>query len=258
MLSVRQLALRSLLRPVATSSTTSKAKHTLPDLTYDYNALEPVISAEIMQLHHSKHHQTYVNMYNVAEEKLADALSKGIHAERHVEAESKTKTPESTSNQHLKSTNAFLGGCDASSIIGLQGALKFHGGGHINHSIFWQNLCPVSQSGEPSADLMAAIIKDFGSLENLQTQLSASTVAVQGSGWGWLGFNKAEKKLQVATCANQDPLEATTGLVPLFGIDVWEHAYYLQYKNVRPDYVKAVWQIANWADISDRFVKASG
>merc|ERR1712008_431777 len=163
MLSVRQLALRSLLRPVATSSTTSKAKHTLPDLTYDYNALEPVISAEIMQLHHSKHHQTYVNMYNVAEEKLADAVSKG----------------------------------DASSIIGLQGALKFHGGGHINHSIFWQNLCPVSQSGEPSADLMAAIIKDFGSLENLQTKLSASTVAVQGSGWGWLGFNKAEKKLQV-------------------------------------------------------------
>merc|ERR1712008_404459 len=148
MLSVRQLALRSLLRPVATSSTTYKAKHTLPDLTYDYNALEPVISAEIMQLHHSKHHQTYVNMYNVAEEKLADAVSKG----------------------------------DASSIIGLQGALKFHGGGHINHSIFWQNLCPVSQSGEPSADLMAAIIKDFGSLENLQTQLSASTVAV-GAGW---------------------------------------------------------------------------
>ena len=94
-------------------------------------------------------------------------------------------------------------------------------------------------------------------MENLQTQLSASTVAVQGSGWGWLGFNKAEKKLQVATCANQDPLEATTGLVPLFGIDVWEHAYYLQYKNVRPDYVKAIWQVANWADISGRFANAS-
>ena len=157
--------------------------------------------------------------------------------------------------EFIKPYFVFLG--DASSIIGLQGALKFHGGGHINHSIFWQNLCPISQSGEPSADLMAAIIKDFGSLENLQTQLSASTVAVQGSGWGWLGFNKAEKKLQVATCANQDPLEATTGLVPLFGIDVWEHAYYLQYKNVRPDYVKAIWQVANWADISGRFANAS-
>merc|ERR1712087_400243 len=222
MLSVRQLALRSLLRPVATSSTTSKAKHTLPDLTYDYNALEPVISAEIMQLHHSKHHQTYVNMYNVAEEKLADAVSKG----------------------------------DASSIIGLQGALKFNGGGHINHSIFWQNLCPTSDSGEPSPALMTAIERDFGSLDSLKEKLSASTVAVQGSGWGWLGFNKAANKLQIAACASQDPLEATTGLVPLFGIDVWEHAYYLQYKNVRPDYVKAIWQVANWKDVAARLQAA--
>ena len=142
-------------------------------------------------------------------------------------------------------------------MIGLQGALKFNGGGHINHSIFWQNLCPANQSGEPSSDLMAAINRDFGSLDTLKEKLSASTVAVQGSGWGWLGFNKTAKKLQIATCANQDPLEATTGLVPLFGIDVWEHAYYLQYKNVRPDYVKAIWQIANWNDISDRFAKAS-
>jgi Fe-Mn family superoxide dismutase len=90
-------------------------------------------------------------------------------------------------------------------------------------------------------------------LESMQDKLSGSTVAVQGSGWGWLGYNKTANKLQIATCANQDPLEATTGLIPLFGIDVWEHAYYLQYRNVRPDYVKAIWQIANWADISKRF-----
>ncbi|MCL4134458.1 UNVERIFIED_CONTAM: hypothetical protein GTU68_012032, partial [Idotea baltica] len=158
-----------------------------------------------MQLHHSKHHQTYVNNLNVAEEKLAEASAKG----------------------------------DVKTMINLAPAIKFNGGGHINHSIFWQNLS--SQGGEPSSDsagdLMNCIKRDFGSLENLQTQLSASTVAVQGSGWGWLGFNKAKKCLQIATCANQDPLEATTGLVPLFGIDVWEHAYYLQYKNVRPDYV---------------------
>jgi len=81
-------------------------------------------------------------------------------------------------------------------------------------------------------------------------------VGVQGSGWGWLGYNKQSHRLQLATCANQDPLEATTGLVPLFGIDVWEHAYYLQYKNVRPDYVKAIWSVANWKDIADRFAKA--
>ena len=104
---------------------------------------------------------------------------------------------------------------------------------------------------------MDAIKRDFGSLEAMQEKLSASTVAVQGSGWGWLGFNKAANKLQIATCANQDPLEATTGLVPLFGIDVWEHAYYLQYKNVRPDYVKAIHRITNWKDVSARFEAAS-
>ncbi|RXG70665.1 Superoxide dismutase [Mn] 1, mitochondrial [Armadillidium vulgare] len=199
----------------------TQLKHTLPDLPYDYNALEPVISAEIMQLHHSKHHQTYVNNFNVAEEKLAEATAKG----------------------------------DVSTIINLAPALKFNGGGHVNHSIFWQNLSP--NGGEPSSDLLNAINQEFGGLENLKTQLSTATVAVQGSGWGWLGYNKAQKRLQIATCANQDPLQATTGLIPLFGIDVWEHAYYLQYKNVRPDYVKAIWKVANWKDISQRFSDAS-
>merc|ERR1712002_900083 len=111
--------------------------HTLPDLPYDYNALEPVISAEIMQLHHSKHHQTYVNNLNVAEEKLAEAQAKG----------------------------------DVSTIIGLAPALKFNGGGHINHSIFWQNLSPHG-GGEPAGDLLDAIRKDFGSFESLKSQLS--------------------------------------------------------------------------------------
>uniref|UniRef100_O96347 Superoxide dismutase [Mn], mitochondrial n=1 Tax=Charybdis feriata TaxID=65693 RepID=SODM_CHAFE len=173
-----------------------RQKHTLPDLPYDYGALEPTISAEIMQLHHSKHHQTYVNNLNVAEEKLAEAKEKG----------------------------------DVSTIISLAPALRFNGGGHINHSIFWQNLS--ADGGEPEGELLAAINRDFGSVENMKNQLSAQTVAVQGSGWGWLGYI-AEGALQIATCPNQDPLEATTGLVPLFGIDVWEHAYYLQYKNVR-------------------------
>jgi len=195
--------------------------HTLPDLPYDYNGLEPVISAEIMQLHHSKHHATYVNNLNVAEEKLADAVAKN----------------------------------DVSTVIGLHGALKFNGGGHLNHSIFWQNLCPGG-SGDPSGPLADAINRDFGSFAAMKEKLSASTVAVQGSGWGWLGYNKASGKLQIATCANQDPLEATTGLVPLFGIDVWEHAYYLQYKNVRPDYVKAIYEVANWNDVGARLEAA--
>jgi Fe-Mn family superoxide dismutase len=199
------------------------AKHTLPDLGYDFNALEPYVSADIMKLHYEKHHATYVNNLNVASEKLAEANAKG----------------------------------DVAAAIALGPAIRFNGGGHINHSIFWKNLTSHAKSGEASGALKSAIERDFGSLEQLQTRMSAQSVAVQGSGWGWLGFNKQSKKLEIATCPNQDPLEATTGLVPLFGIDVWEHAYYLQYKNVRPDYVKAIWNIANWHDISERFAAAN-
>ncbi|XP_052751118.1 superoxide dismutase [Mn], mitochondrial [Galleria mellonella] len=198
----------------------SRQKHTLPQLPYEYNALEPVISREIMSLHHSKHHATYVNNLNAAEEKLAQAQAKG----------------------------------DIQTVISLAPALKFNGGGHINHTIFWQNLS--ANGGQPSGALLKAIEQDFGSLENMKNQLAASSVAVQGSGWGWLGYNKQLKKLQIATCQNQDPLQATTGLIPLFGIDVWEHAYYLQYKNVRADYVKAIFDVANWQDISSRYENA--
>eukprot|EP00096_Caligus_rogercresseyi_P005838 TRINITY_DN21879_c0_g1_i1.p1 TRINITY_DN21879_c0_g1~~TRINITY_DN21879_c0_g1_i1.p1 ORF type:complete len:223 (+),score=62.06 TRINITY_DN21879_c0_g1_i1:77-745(+) len=203
----------------------SRSKHTLPDLPYSYGALEPVISGAIMELHHSKHHQTYVNNLNAAEEKLSEAIAKN----------------------------------DISTVISLQGALKFNGGGHLNHSIFWTNLCPSdsSSSKEPSGQLLELINRDFGSLGAMKEKLSGSTVAIQGSGWGWLGYCKAEKKLKIATCANQDPLQATTGLVPLFGIDVWEHAYYLQYKNVRPDYVKAIFNIANWDNVAERLAAAS-
>nr|QBO95450.1 superoxide dismutase [Plutella xylostella] len=198
----------------------ARQKHTLPTLPYEYNALEPVISREIMSLHHSKHHATYVNNLNAAEEKLATAQAKG----------------------------------DISTIINLAPALKFNGGGHINHTIFWQNLSP--NGGKPTDALTKAIEQNFGSWENMKNQLAAASVGVQGSGWGWLGYNKQSKKLQIATCLNQDPLQATTGLIPLFGIDVWEHAYYLQYKNVRADYVKAIFDVANWQDVSARFEQA--
>jgi len=215
------VATRLVRQPAVVSSglTLLRHKHALPDLGYDFGALEPIISADIMKIHYEKHHTTYVNNLNAATEKLNEALAKG----------------------------------DVGAAVALGPAIKFNGGGHINHSIFWRNLTVKSQSGEPTGDLKAAIDRDFGSLENLKTQMSAASVAVQGSGWGWLGFNKQAQRLQIATCANQDPLEPTTGLVPLFGIDVWEHAYYLQYKNVRPDYVKAIWSVANWKDIGERF-----
>ena len=200
------------------ASVHKRFKVTLPDLPYDYGALEPVISAEIMELHYSKHHQTVVDEFNIAEEKLADAIEKG----------------------------------HTSAIIGLQGALRFNGGGSINHSLLWQHLCPEKDSGQPEGALLEAINRDFGSIQSMQETLSSATVAIQGSGWGWLGYNKEEKRLEIATCPNQDPLEATTGLIPLFGIDVWEHAYYLQYKNVRPDYVKSIYRVANWKEISAR------
>lgn len=200
----------------------TRAKHTVPDLAYDYGDLEPYISADILKVHHGKHHVAYVNNLNIAEEKFAEAQAKG----------------------------------DTVGAIAAASLLRFNGGGHVNHSIFWQNLAPKNKVGEPSADLKQAIERDFGSLEKMQNQLSAASVAVQGSGWGWLGYNRQTSKLQLATTFNQDLLEPTHGLVPLFTIDVWEHAYYLQYKNMRPDFVKNIWNIANWNDISERFAKA--
>jgi len=192
----------------------------LPDLSYDFGDLEPVISGEIMQLHYSKHHNAYVNNLNDALKKYAEAESKG----------------------------------DVATMIALGQAIRFNGGGHVNHSIFWTNLAPVSRGGgSPSGELEAALKKDFHSVENFIEKMSALTVAIQGSGWGWLGCNKETKKLSIVTCANQDPL-STQGLVPLLGIDVWEHAYYLQYKNVRADYVKNIWKIVSWKNVEERFL----
>jgi len=207
----------------AFSTTTSTQAYTLPDLPYDYSALEPVISADIMKVHHQKHHQTYVNNLNQALEKL--------HA-----AEAKR---------------------DVGEMIALQSAIKFNGGGHVNHSIFWTNLAPKNNQGgvAPGGELAQAIKNEFGSLEDFIKKFSDQTVAIQGSGWGWLGYNKAGSKLQIATQANQDPL-STSGLIPLLGVDVWEHAYYLQYKNARADYVKAIWQIVNWKNVEERFAAA--
>ena len=184
---------RSTFRGVRKFST---GKFVLPDLTYDYGELEPFISAEIMKIHHTKHHVAYVTNLNIASEKLGDAVAKN----------------------------------DVSQIVSLQQNIKFNGGGHLNHSIFWKNLAPKGKGGGelPAGDLKSMIEGQYGSIDGLQNLMSTSSVAVQGSGWGWLGYDKASKKLMVTTTANQDPLEATTGLVPLLGIDVWEHAYYLQ------------------------------
>ncbi|XP_074578426.1 superoxide dismutase [Mn], mitochondrial-like [Curcuma longa] len=198
----------------------------LPDLAYDYGALEPVISGEIMRLHHQKHHQSYVTNYNNALEQLDAAIAKG----------------------------------DASAVVRLQSAIKFNGGGHINHTIFWQNLKPVNEGGgeSPHSSLGWAIDADFGSLEALMQKINAEGAALQGSGWVWLALDETSKKLSVETTANQDPL-VTKGatLIPLLGIDVWEHAYYLQYQNVRPEYLKNIWKVMNWKYASQVYEKAT-
>lgn len=210
-----------------------------------------------MKLHHQKHHATYVTNLNVAEEKYNDAQAKS-----------------SNSLFCLIIHHSFLFFIDdLNTMIHLQPALRFNGGGHINHAIFWQVLCPKQGGNQPEGALAEQIKKDFGSFDKLVTQLSNASVGVQGSGWGWLGFNKQDQRLQIATCSNQDPLQATTGkkskekkkqiisdfslgLVPIFGIDVWEHAYYLQYKNVRADYVKGIFQVANWKKADELLQKA--
>ncbi|KAI9025218.1 Manganese/iron superoxide dismutase [Phycomyces nitens] len=205
------------LRPL----TAIRTKVTLPELPYAYEALEPYVSGEIMKIHHSKHHQAYVNGFNAAEEKLEGAFRAN----------------------------------DLTQQLALQNALKFNGGGHINHSLFWKNLAPQSEGGgqAPKGSLLSAIEKEFGTFDNFVGQFNTAAAGVQGSGWAWLGYNKAAKRLEIATTPNQDPLLALT---PILGIDVWEHAYYLQYKNVRPDYLKAIWQVVNWKTVAERFAKA--
>ncbi|KAJ3565339.1 hypothetical protein NP233_g7693 [Leucocoprinus birnbaumii] len=195
--------------------------HSLPPLPYAYNALEPYISEEIMTLHHTKHHQTYVNALNAAEAAYA-----------------KASTPKER--------------------IALQAALKFNGGGHINHSLFWTNLAPAQEKGGnggvlSNGSLKDAIDRDFGGLENLKKQFNAATLGIQGSGWGWLGVNVATGRLEIATTANQDPLLT---LAPLIGVDIWEHAFYLQYKNVKPDYLNAIWHVINFDEAQKRLNEA--
>ncbi|KAK7809427.1 hypothetical protein U0070_015023 [Myodes glareolus] len=252
----------------AASAAGSRHKHSLPDLPYDYGALEPHINAQIMQLHHSKHHATYVNNLNATEEKYHEALAKdgGRFRCRRVPPLVCTNIlyypgKRSISRKyllHLTVLSPYLSPVllanigDVTTQVALQPALKFNGGGHINHSIFWTNLSP-NGGGEPKGELLEAIKRDFGSFQKFKEKLTAVSVGVQGSGWGWLGFNKEQGRLQIAACSNQDPLQGTTGLVPLLGIDVWEHAYYLQYKNVRPDYLKAIWNVINWENVAERY-----
>ena len=197
------------------------AIYTLPDLDYDYGALEPHISAEIMQLHHDKHHKAYVHGANTALDKLAEARDKG----------------------------------DFGAISKLEKDLAFNLGGHTNHSVFWKNLTP-NAAERPDGELAAAIDEYFGSFEGFRAQFSEAAKSIQGSGWGALVFDPIAGRLNTLSFYDQQN-NLPVGSVPLLLLDMWEHAFYLQYKNVKADYVTAFWNIVNWADVAERFAKAS-
>lgn len=194
--------------------------HELPPLPYAYDALEPHISKEILEIHHDKHHAGYVKALNTAEEKLAQARESGDYSlVKHWERE-----------------------------------LGFNGSGHILHSIYWTNMGP-NGGGEPSGAVAEEINKAFGSFANLKQQLSTATNTVEGSGWGLLVWNRLTNKLEIlATEKHQD--QSQWGSVPILVIDAWEHAYYLQYQNRRPDYTAAFWNVVNWEDVNQRLDSA--
>ncbi len=194
--------------------------YTLPELDYDYSALEPHISAQIMELHHSKHHQAYVTGANTALEKLAEARESGNFA----------------------------------AINKLEKDLAFHLGGHVNHSVFWKNMSPDG-GGAPEGEAAAAIDEFFGSFEGFQKQFNEVANGIQGSGWSMLVWDTLGQRLNINQLFDQQG-NLPVGQLPILQLDMWEHAFYLQYKNVKGDYVKAWWNVINWANVNERLAAA--
>ncbi|MDR1768826.1 MAG: superoxide dismutase [Propionibacteriaceae bacterium] len=194
--------------------------YTLPDLPYDYSALAPHIAPEIMELHHSKHHAAYVAGANTALEKLAEARVNN----------------------------------DFANIAKLEKDLAFNLGGHINHSVFWKNMSPDG-GGEPTGELAAAIDEFFGSFAGFKAQFAANANGIQGSGWSLLVWDTLGQRLNIAQLYDQQS-NVPVGQLPVLQLDMWEHAFYLQYKNVKADYVNAWWNVVNWNDAADRLAKA--
>jgi len=220
-------------RVVAADTPAARPAFTLAPLPYKPAALEPHIDAVTMALHHDKHHAAYVAKLNEA---LAAKPMPG------------------------KSLDELVAGAGSVTDTALQAALRNQGGGHWNHTFFWDVMAPAKSSGTPSDDLLAAINAEFGSLEKCKTAFGEAAIKRFGSGWAWLIVK--DGKLKITSTANQDnPL--MTGIVaapdlgtPILGIDVWEHAYYLKYQNRRPEYVAAWWNVVNWSAVNGRFGKA--
>jgi len=196
--------------------------HSVPPLPYDYNALEPHIDEQTMRIHHDKHHAAYVNNLNAA-------------LEKHPELQNKS------AEDLIKDINSIP--------EAIRGAVRNNGGGHVNHTMFWEIMGP-GKGGEPTGKIGEAIKSTFGSFDTFKTQLNDAGVKRFGSGWAWLV--DAGGKLAIESTANQDnPM--MEGKRAIFGVDVWEHAYYLKYQNRRPDYLAAWWNVINWDEINKRF-----
>jgi Fe-Mn family superoxide dismutase len=197
-------------------------KYTLPDLAYDFAALEPHISGRIMQLHHGKHHAAYVAGANATLDLMAEAREKN----------------------------------DLTWINKLQKDLAFNLGGHVNHSIFWKNLS-ASGGDKPTGELAAAINEYFGSFDGFRSHFSANAMGIQGSGWSILAWDVLGQRLIIEQLYDQQG-NLVAASVPLLMLDMWEHAFYLDYQNVKADYVAAFWNIVSWQDVQARFEAARG
>ncbi|MDT0341279.1 superoxide dismutase [Streptomyces litchfieldiae] len=198
--------------------------YALPDMPYDYAALEPAITGEILELHHAKHHAAYVKGANDTLEQIAEARDKEQFA--------------------------------PAQLVGLEKTFAFNLSGHVLHSIFWQNLSPDG-GDRPGGPLADAIDEHLGGFEAFKRQLTVATAAVQGSGWGVLAWEPLGRRLIVEQVYDHHG-NVGQGSTPLLVFDAWEHAYYLQYRNVRPDYVVKLWDLVNWADVTARYTAAAG
>ena len=196
----------------------------LPNLDYDYTALEPNLDARTMEIHHTKHHNTYTTNLN--------NISAGTDLE----------------GKSIEEILSNIGSVPED----IRGAVNFNGGGYDNHCIFWKNMSP-NGGGTPSGDLASAI----GDFDKFKDDFSKAATGVQGSGWCWLVTKSGSGSVEIKTMPNQTS-PRTEGFVPLLGIDVWEHAYYLNYQNRRPDYIAAFWNVVNWQAVAERYAAAKG
>lgn len=197
----------------------------LPKLPYAYDALEPHLDARTLEIHHSKHHKAYVDGFNEVEAKIKEARDKG----------------------------------DQTAIPALGAKLAFHAGGHVNHTLFWSNMAPAGKGGGGvvTGPLAEALLAQFGSFDKFKAQFTATANGVQGNGWAWLVYQPLLARLEIAGVMNHEN-QLVIGSVPILGIDVWEHAYYLKFQNKRPEFVEAWWNVVAWAEAARRYDLALG